>query len=69
MPMQQLFGQATLDLGEAVLAARGACDGTLGDIGTDDLDIPAGELCKAIHQQQREAIGLLPGGAGRAPDP
>ena len=61
-------GQAAIDLDAVVAAGLGALDDLGADVGALDADIPAGERGKVLVQEHGQAVGLLAGGAGRAPE-
>ena len=61
-------GQAAIDLDAVIEAGLGALDDLGADVGALDANVPAGEQGEMLAEEHGQAIGLLAGGAGGAPE-
>jgi epoxyqueuosine reductase len=67
-PSPLVRGHAAAHLQLAVHARGGADQHRLRQVRGEDADTPAGQQGEVLAQQQRDAVGLLPAGAGGGPD-
>src|SRR5262249_54978744 len=65
---QQGDRQAALHLELRIDALFGPVENLRREIGTDDIDLPAGELRAHLRQDHGQRIGLLAAGTGGTPD-
>ena len=65
---QQRGRQAAVDLDLVVAPFARPREHLAGDVGGQQGHLPAGQLGKVLAEQEGEAVRLLPGGAGGAPD-
>ena len=61
-------GQAPLQFQAVVLAVACLGHNFVGNVGAQNANVVAGEVPEQLLEYDRGAVGLLPGGAGGAPD-